>query len=163
MSVVGKSLTWGTARVSRGGGGRGGRVGRLSTETIFSLHRLRERFGGGLGGGRESTHFGGNLAIPWRMGDGGTCAPCGMWGDPCGIHVRPVRLLCDICEGHGRRCEGTRWTDHAWEEDSSRTPCKCVKRIGISAALRTMKVARDARSYRPPTHRRISQGKAHAV
>ena len=63
---LGKSLTWGTR-----GGGEGCQVGRLSSETIFSLQESREVTGGFLGGQQgptELTHLGGNVAIPQRDG-----------------------------------------------------------------------------------------------
>ena len=46
-------------------------MGRLSSETIFSLQESREVTGGFLGGQQgptELTHLGGNVAIPKREG-----------------------------------------------------------------------------------------------
>ena len=48
------------------------RVGRLSTETIFSLEKSSGAVGCFFGGAvraMELTHFGGNVSIPGMMGD----------------------------------------------------------------------------------------------
>ena len=107
-----------TWRTARGG--RGCRGGRRSSMTIFSVPGGTVEFGGGVSvgslRGTELTHFGGKLAV---LGEGG--------GTPW-------------VSG------GTRWTDHAWEEDSSRTPCKGVKRIGSSAAPTDLE-SRDGCSF----------------
>ena len=89
-----KSLTWRTAR-----GWGGCRAGRLSSETIFSLRRLRERFGGvsvGSWTATELTHLGGKLAV---LGGWGTGCRAVSVRSRCGLRAVALRSPCDLRGG----------------------------------------------------------------
>ena len=63
--------------------------------------------------------------------------PVGCLWDDCGM---PVGCLWDACEapvwdGAVRRCEGTRGTDHAWEEDSNPGGCRWQPKQRIVARV----------------------------